>query len=210
MATESHRRLLDSLDSLSDEAARTPSLLPGWTVGHVLAHLALNATSQARVLAAGKSDGEPVAQYPGGREGRPQAIEAASGRPAAVLVADLARAYTAVEQSWVLADDAAWAAESMTTRGSRPNATLPYRRLRENEIHRVDLGSAGGDYDWTMMPRDFVAITVRELTRQWSSRRPMGMATLPTEVLALPEPTRLAWLTGRLPLPTTPAANLFE
>ena len=35
--------LLDGLRGLTDDEARRPSLLPGWTVGHVLTHLARNA-----------------------------------------------------------------------------------------------------------------------------------------------------------------------
>ena len=37
--------LLDALAGLADDAARRPSLLPDWTVGHVLTHIARNADS---------------------------------------------------------------------------------------------------------------------------------------------------------------------
>ena len=40
--------LLDHLDSLDDLAA--PSLLPGWTRAHVVAHLTGNARSHVRML----------------------------------------------------------------------------------------------------------------------------------------------------------------
>ena len=36
----SHRRLDEAIAGLTDEQARQPSRLPGWTVGHVLTHLA--------------------------------------------------------------------------------------------------------------------------------------------------------------------------
>jgi hypothetical protein len=41
--TAATERLLDGLDGLSDVQVAGPSLLPGWTRGHVLTHLARNA-----------------------------------------------------------------------------------------------------------------------------------------------------------------------
>jgi maleylpyruvate isomerase len=42
--------LLRSVEGLSDTAAREPSLLPGWTCGHVLSHLARNAEGGTRLV----------------------------------------------------------------------------------------------------------------------------------------------------------------
>ena len=36
---ESHERVAATLAELSDDAARAPSLLPGWSRGHVATHL---------------------------------------------------------------------------------------------------------------------------------------------------------------------------
>src|SRR5690349_21068961 len=82
----SHRRLLAALDGLTEEVARRPSRLPGWTVGHLLTHLARNADSMTRRLRAGARD-EVVDHYPGGAEQRTGEIEQGAGRPAAELVA---------------------------------------------------------------------------------------------------------------------------
>src|SRR4051812_1830604 len=41
--------LLSTVSALDDESVRGPSLLPGWTRGHVLAHLARNADGLANV-----------------------------------------------------------------------------------------------------------------------------------------------------------------
>ena len=38
-----HAALGQALDVLTDEQVRSPFLLPGWSVGHVLTHLARNA-----------------------------------------------------------------------------------------------------------------------------------------------------------------------
>ena len=43
--------LIDDVDRLTDAGAREPSLLPGWTRGHVLTHLARNAEGGVRLLA---------------------------------------------------------------------------------------------------------------------------------------------------------------
>ena len=44
-------RLLAALEVLRDLDVTRPSLLPDWTVGHVLTHLARNADSFVRILA---------------------------------------------------------------------------------------------------------------------------------------------------------------
>ena len=40
---DADHRLVRTVDGLSDEQLAAPSLLPGWTRAHVVAHLALNA-----------------------------------------------------------------------------------------------------------------------------------------------------------------------
>ena len=94
-----HQRLLADLDSLEDAEVGRPSLLPGWTVGHVLTHLARNADSQRHVLEAAVQ-GEPAERYPGGREQRSGDIEAGAGRPAAALVEDVRRTIWQLEAAW--------------------------------------------------------------------------------------------------------------
>lgn len=81
-------RLLDSASSLSDADARGPSLLPGWSRGHVLTHLARNADAQRRMITGAVTD-QRARQYPGGARGRAREIEAGSHRPASELLADL-------------------------------------------------------------------------------------------------------------------------
>ena len=61
--------LLAAIADLTDEVARGPSRLPGWSVGHVLTHLARNADSVVWRLE-GAALGELRDQYPGGLEQR--------------------------------------------------------------------------------------------------------------------------------------------
>jgi maleylpyruvate isomerase len=44
------QRLQDTVAGLTDQQAREPSLLPGWSRGHVLTHLARNADSLRNLL----------------------------------------------------------------------------------------------------------------------------------------------------------------
>ena len=83
-----HAKLAEIAAGLTDEIVRRPSLLPGWTVGHVLTHLARNAEAMDRRIEAALR-GEMIEQYEGGVEGRATAVEAGSRREAHELVADV-------------------------------------------------------------------------------------------------------------------------
>ena len=56
------RRLVRTVDAMADEQCGEPSLLPGWTRAHVVAHLALNAEGLAGALE-GVHEGRPVPMY---------------------------------------------------------------------------------------------------------------------------------------------------
>src|SRR5204862_5680301 len=45
---DAHARFFDAIQGLGDADVRRPSLLPGWSGGHVLTHLARNPASHAR------------------------------------------------------------------------------------------------------------------------------------------------------------------
>jgi maleylpyruvate isomerase len=145
---DSHARLRPTLAGLSDAGARRPSLLPGWTVGHVLTHLARNADSHVRMLEASARD-EVGDQYPGGNGQRAADIEAGAGRPAAELVADVVRSAARLDEVLDTTPEKVWrTGRGRVASGVWPLAELPFRRWREVEIHHVDLGLAYGITDW--------------------------------------------------------------
>lgn len=149
-----HRRLEAVVAGLTEADVRRPSLLPGWSVGHVLTHLARNADSHVRRAEAARR-GEWVEQYPGGPGARDAAIEAGAGRPRAVLVEDVTTSARRVEAAWVDLPAAAWAVPSADAGGRRRAlAELPARRWQEVEVHLVDLDAGTTWADW---PDAFVA-----------------------------------------------------
>ncbi len=190
---EAHHGLLASLDGLSDEVAASPSLLPGWSVGHVLTHIARNADSFVRLTTAAV-DGRVVPQYEGGMAGRNAEIDAGAGRSAAALVSDVRESAAALDACWASAPDSVWAFTGETALGPALLSELPVRRWREVTVHGSDLGLGSTPADW---PNTYVRIDLPRLTMLWASRRPMGLTTLPPEALAVTPQVRLAWLLGR-------------
>jgi maleylpyruvate isomerase len=185
----SHRALADHLAGLDGVDPSAPSRLPGWSVGHVLTHIARNADGALRQL-----DG--LQQYWMAATSRNADIELGAPRSWNELVDDVVTTSVAVEARMREVTD--WTGSTESIAGRRPKAMLPETRRREVEIHRADLGLGYGFAD---MPRDFVRTDIGRMAMAWSARQPMGMTTLPDAVLALPEPDRLAWLWGRLTVP---------
>ena len=190
---EAHRGLLASLDGLTDEVAAGSSLLPGWSVGHVLTHIARNADSFVRLTSAA-TEGRVVPQYEGGMAARNAEIEAGAGRGAAALVADVRDSAAALDACWGTAPESVWAFAGETALGPALLSELPVRRWREVTVHRSDLGLGSTTADW---PNAYVRLDLPRLTMLWASRRPMGLTTLPPDALAATPQTRLAWLLGR-------------
>lgn len=138
--------LLDDVRALDDEAVAGASLLPGWTRGHVLAHVARNADA-CRNLLTWAATGTRTPMYPSAAD-RDAAIEAGAARSAAEHEAD-------VESSaeHVLADLAALPADRRHVEvGATRGVTLPahdivWWRIREVAYHHVDLDVGHGFAD---------------------------------------------------------------
>jgi maleylpyruvate isomerase len=203
-AAAAHQRLLVHLDERDPVAPDRPSRLPGWTVGHVLTHLARNADSFVRMFE-GAERGDVVEQYVGGIEGRKADIEEGSTRPWGELIDDVRRSIWTLEQTW--AHHSRWDGEGRSVRrGLVPVVDLPFGRWRETEVHHVDLGLGYTLHDW---PDDYVREDLRRMEIQWNARRPMGMTGLPPAALQAPPHERLAWLLGRSELDDLPPADIF-
>jgi len=182
---ESQAVLAEHIAGLTDEVARRPSLLPDWSVGHVLAHLARNADSVVRRLA-GAMRGEVADQYVGGSDGRAAEIERDAHRPARELVNDVRRTSAAVEAACAAMPVEAWDAMSRGVDGGlQPCRRVVFSRWREVEVHLVDLGLG---YTVDRWPADLVE------------------AWLPDVLAGLPgradSTALLGWMLGRADAPT--------
>jgi len=135
----------------SDADAHAPSLLPGWTRGHVLTHLARNADGIGATLS-GALRGEVLARYPDGPAGRDADIEAGAGRPLGELLLDLEQSADRLDRLFgAVADADGW---ELTTDQGRPAAHWALARWQEVEIHRIDLAGSYRPQQW---PAAFVA-----------------------------------------------------
>ena len=82
------QRLLDTARVITEPDLRAPSLLPGWTRAHVLAHLARGADAMRNLLVGVRSGQERPAYV--SAEARQADIEHGAGMQAKELMADLA------------------------------------------------------------------------------------------------------------------------
>ena len=141
-------RLLVTVSGLDDVAVAEPSLLPGWDRALLITHLAANADGVRRAVeAAGR--GKIGEQYPGGRPARDAEIEAGRGRPALELERRLCTACDQLAGALVSAREEVWDAPALTTHGEvKVGPGLVVGRLREVEVHHVDLNCAYGPEDW--------------------------------------------------------------
>jgi maleylpyruvate isomerase len=128
---------------------RRASLLPDWTVGHVLTHLARNAEAMVRRVEAAEHS-EVVDQYIGGAEGRAAEIDAGASRPAEELINDVRSWSLRLDAIFSSLTDDCWARPVRSVRGvDHALAELPFRRWREVEVHLVDLGIGLGPETWS-------------------------------------------------------------
>jgi maleylpyruvate isomerase len=193
---DSHARLVESIASLSDSDARRDCLLPGWSVGHLLTHLARNADSHTRMLRAA-INGEAVHQYDGDDVARTAGIEAGAARSAAQLIEDVATSAVTLESVWDQMTPRAWAGHGINAGGEIwPCRLMPFHRWREVELHRVDLGLGYTSAQW---PEGYVS---RELA--------VSLAVLPDRLAIDGRQQLLGWLVGRGSQPTDLALEPWQ
>jgi maleylpyruvate isomerase len=151
-ATAAHRLMQESASRMTDDDCRGPSLLPGWSRGHVLTHWARNADGQSRMLLAAMR-GEVAEQYLGGDERRASDIEAGAARPARPILGDARTATGQLEDVWRRMAPDAWTRPAGARTGPRPAWMSVWARWRETEVHHVDLDVGYTHGHW---PAEFV------------------------------------------------------
>jgi len=155
------QRLLGTARVIAEPDLRAPSLLPGWTRAHVLAHLARGADAM-RYLLVGARAGRDRPAY-ASAQARAADIEHGAGLRQKELMADLAAAAMAFRTISKQLPGDAWRFPVLIGDSGRfPAAQLLTRRLVEVELHHCDLGTGYGPGDW---PAAFSAMELAEPMR---------------------------------------------
>ncbi|MCH6159663.1 maleylpyruvate isomerase family mycothiol-dependent enzyme [Streptomyces marispadix] len=216
-------RLLAAVGQLDDATASKPSLLPGWTRGHVLAHLARNADALINVLAA-----RPMYDS---AESRDADIERDAPRSVAEHLVDVRDSAARLDGAFAAQRDSDWERTVELRNGVTDRAySLPFRRWIEVELHHVDLGVG---YAMDDLPAAFIERELANMARRFAGHPGIGVpvelrtedgvswrtgaaedGTAKTVVVAGSPTALVAWLTGRStgtglsardPLPQLPA-----
>ncbi|OLT27262.1 hypothetical protein BJF79_01160 [Actinomadura sp. CNU-125] len=197
--------LLATAARLDDADVRRPSLLPGWTRGHVLTHLARNADGGTRLLTWART-GVPSHEYPS-MAARAAEIEAGAARGAAALRADVRESADRFAAAYTLMPADAWDRVVRWTSGAaHPVARATDARRTEVLMHHVDLDAGFAPDDW---PADWTSRSLRAVVASFASRTDgpslhlrasdtgdrFGAPDAPT--VTGPATALLAWLTGR-------------
>ncbi|WP_189150242.1 maleylpyruvate isomerase family mycothiol-dependent enzyme [Streptomyces lacrimifluminis] len=193
-------RLLTAAAKLNNDSVAEPSRLPGWTRGHVLAHIARNADALVNVLA-----GRPM--YASG-ETRDADIGRDAPRPLDVQLSDVRESAARFQEAGAAHAD--WSRTVELRNGVTDMASrVPFRRWIEVELHHVDLGIG---YELEDLPAEFTEREIAFLadrftgrpdvpptvitdgTRAWSTGSEAGGPEL---TVTGPPPELLGWLCGR-------------
>ncbi|MFG1911902.1 maleylpyruvate isomerase family mycothiol-dependent enzyme [Kribbella sp. NPDC048928] len=139
-------RLLALTADLDDPTARGDSVLPGWSRGHVITHIANFSEAMTRQVDEALQ-GRLIEVYDGGRPARNAAIDDGADRSADELRTHLNEAVTALLASWDKVSPTDWPLPILH-RNSNLSAGLQ-ASWRELTIHTSDLGLAFTPADWS-------------------------------------------------------------
>ncbi len=198
--------LQHSIAGVTDDEARAASLLPGWTRGHVLTHIARNADAMVNLLRSARTH-QHIPMYPSRAE-RDADIERGAGRSAGQLVGDVHASHERLMAEVAGMDSADWSASIRYGADDREgNATLiPPLRRSEVEIHHVDLDLG---YTLAHWPPDFVEPMLERVAADFSARPDTPRLTLVGnderrwqirdggQEVSGPASALLGWLVGR-------------
>jgi maleylpyruvate isomerase len=204
------QRLVRTVDSLDDEVWARPSLLPGWSVAHVVAHLALNGEALAGAIV-GVVERRPVTMYRS-QDARDGDIAALGASEPADVRDRLLAAVTRMEAALgALPSDLGGTKVERTPGSGRffPVGAVASMRLREVEIHHADLAVGYSPADW---PAEFVDVLLEHESTHWTGAGFCLRATdrdaswdfgAPQPIVSGPGHELAWWATGRPAYPGT-------
>jgi maleylpyruvate isomerase len=199
-ATEELLRTAQDLDPAS---LGSPSRLPGWTLGHVLTHVARNADAQTNLLTWARTGVEtPMYASP---EAREAGIEKGATRPLREQIEDIKASHERFADAGAAMPAQAWTVVLPAI--GQPAAAVPWARLREVEVHHVDLGDRYTPGDWSdafalRLLREIAAVATggpSMTLRPWGFDHPLkiGSPSDADPVVGGPTKSLAAWLAGR-------------
>ena len=173
-ATDRLAAAVDRAAATGDDAFRRPSLLPNWTIGHVVSHLARNADGLSGVLA-GAGRGEQVAMY-ASPQARDADIEAGARRDTEAIRDDFHTSAAAFAQIVEETTAPAWSATVDLGRGGPTSAEVVLSaRHAEVEMHHHDLGVDAG---LALLDDDRARVLIAALLRSYVRTRGVSGLTL--------------------------------
>ncbi|MYU12791.1 maleylpyruvate isomerase family mycothiol-dependent enzyme [Streptomyces sp. SID8361] len=180
---EGTRLLLEGVAGLDESGFSAPSGLPGWTRGHLVAHLSSNAEALGN-LVHWAATGVETPMY-ASTEARAAGIAKGGTMSAEALGSWLTTSAETLEKAMDRLTEEQWQHEIVTAQGRTvPAAEIPWLRAREVCVHAVDLNRGIG---FAELPEDFLTTLVGEITAK------RGLTELPHGRL----PEVAAWLAGR-------------
>jgi maleylpyruvate isomerase len=161
------QRLIDEARMMAGSNLRAPSLLPGWSRAHVLAHLARDANAMRNVLMGARAGQDrPAYASP---QARNAGIHSSATAGARELVDDLAGSAMALRTVARQLPDEAWRYQVRVLDSPRfPASQVLIRRLAEVELHHCDLGIGYGHNQWSAV---FASLELDEPMRSQRAER---------------------------------------
>jgi maleylpyruvate isomerase len=138
--------LCEAIAGVGDDFVRAPSRLPGWSRGHVLAHMVNAGDGVARQVEYA-ARGELIEFYDGGRDGRNAAIEADAKLPASAHQERVGRVIGRLSRTWPEIGSPLWDQRVAYRDGTVVDVALTW--WRELRIHLVDLDAGVGADTWS-------------------------------------------------------------
>lgn len=195
------------LAELKDDDFDAPSLVPGWTRRHIIAHVGYNARALTRLLE-WAATGVENPMY-ASAEQRLQEIEAGATLKPMALRHLVSHSNVHLNVEWRDLSPAAWQTQVRTAQGRTvPASETAWMRSREVWIHAVDLNNGGS---FTDFPPDVLDGLLTDITAVWRQRGKglqlrlsptdrddsIDVGTDPTEHITGSAADLTRWATGR-------------
>lgn len=154
------------VNELSDDQLDGPSLLPGWTRRHLIAHVGYNARAITRLVQWANTGVEtPMYASPAARG---EEIEKGATLPPRALRHLDDHAAVSLDVEWRDTPEQAWSHEVRTAQGRTvPLTETVWMRTREVWLHAVDLDNGARVSD---IPADVLTRLLRDIVGGWRAK----------------------------------------